>query len=84
MTTEEKLAIAVQALRDIANPLDKLQRECPANSRLDGKFAAMLCNDAEHLKREAKAALSVLDGETTAPPVVATSSLSGVMDGGGF
>ena len=77
MTPEEKLAIAVQALKDIANPLDKIQRTMKPGYKLDGQMTALLCNNADHLKKEAIEALRVLEGIELAPAQKG-------LDGGGF
>lgn len=39
MNTKQKLEIAVQALRDVVDPIGKIQREMPEGCRLDGAGA---------------------------------------------
>ena len=39
MDAKQKLEIAVQALRDVVDPIAKIQREMPKGHRLDGAGA---------------------------------------------
>jgi hypothetical protein len=58
LTTAEKLVIAVQALRDIANPIRRLRRLADEQGdKLDGGTAVRLSQDCTYLKGMAISAL---------------------------
>ena len=57
MTTEEKLKVAIQALKDIADPIGKMRRELPPGCQFNGMMAVQLATDANFLKQEARKAL---------------------------
>lgn len=57
MNDTEKLAIAVQALEDIVDPISKMRRELPYGYILDGYNCVKMSEDHNFLKQEAAAAL---------------------------
>jgi len=57
MTEKEQIEIAVQALKDIADPIGKFRRELEPGYQLNGMMAVQISQDHNHLKAEAKAAL---------------------------
>jgi hypothetical protein len=54
---EEQLEVAVQALKDIENPIAALRRRLEPGCRLDGVMACQLAGDANYLKVIASKAL---------------------------
>lgn len=56
----DKLETAVQALRDIIDPIGKMRREMPEGHTLSGSYAAMMAESAEHLRGIAREALRKL------------------------
>lgn len=58
-----KLETAVQALRDIVDPIGKMRRETPEGHRLDGAGAAALSASASHLQEIARQALEQIEGK---------------------
>lgn len=58
MTEKEQLAIAIQALRDIIDPIARMGRLAQKDgSKLDGHVAVMLKNDPNHGRELARQAL---------------------------
>jgi hypothetical protein len=56
----QKMNIAAQALRDIINPIGKIERELKEGEQINGGYAVMLSKDPEHLRKIAKEALDKL------------------------
>jgi hypothetical protein len=57
MDEHEKLSIAIQALKDIVDPISALRRDIKDDEVLNGCLAISLSNDQSHLKNIAKEAL---------------------------
>ena len=57
MSTEDKLRIAEQALRDIVDPINAMKRDTEDGYELNGKIAYELSNDPNYLKDVASKAL---------------------------
>jgi len=62
MTSNEKLAIAVQALQDVAYPITKMRRELEEGCQLNGLMAVTLSRDPEYLRTIATDALKKIEG----------------------
>ena len=56
----EKYEIAVQALRDIVDPIGAARRALKEDERLNGQYAYLMSNDANYLKSIAEKALNEL------------------------
>jgi len=56
-TEKEKLAITIQALKDVIQPIDKIKRELEDGYQIDGRMAVALANDPNHLREIATEAL---------------------------
>jgi hypothetical protein len=56
--TEKNMNIAIQALRDIAYPIDGLRRQLKVGEQLAGIAAVSLSNDSNYLKQIALKALA--------------------------
>ena len=61
MTTEEKLTYAIQALRDVVDPVGKFRREMPEGGRLDGPACVLLIGLPSTFIDIANQALKTLD-----------------------
>ena len=57
MTTEDKLKITEQALRDIVDPIGAMKRDFEEDYELTGEMAYELSNDPYYLKDVASNAL---------------------------
>ena len=57
MTDKEKLEIAIQYLRDIVDPTERLRRILPKGYKLNGIMSIRLSEDPEYLKGLGKDAL---------------------------
>jgi hypothetical protein len=57
MTNKQKLKIAIQALKDIHDPISRLKRNMEEGYVLDGFYAVQLSQNASFLKDIAKDAL---------------------------
>ena len=60
MNNDERLEIAIQALRDVIHPIGKIQREMPKGYRLDGAGAVDYLRDTNTYQNIARAALKKL------------------------
>lgn len=60
MTLQQKYKIAIQALRDVRNPVERFRRELPEGARLDGYMTYQLCSMSETYKNIASTALKKL------------------------
>lgn len=56
-TTKEKLQIAIQALKDIRNPIEMMKNNLTSHEQLNGYYAIKLSEDSNYLKSLAEKAL---------------------------
>ena len=63
LSPDEKLEIATQALEDICNPLDALQRTLKEGEKLNG-LAVQIIKDPYYLQSIAKKALEIITKRT--------------------
>lgn len=68
MTTEARLAIAIQGLRDVVNPLLKMRRECPPGHQLNGIVMNSMADQSWTYREIALNTLQAL-GEPAVEPV---------------
>jgi len=61
MTADERLAIAMQALRDIENPIAMLKRDVPPGHAFDGLWACRIAEFAGTYQDIARKALEKLE-----------------------
>lgn len=61
MTTEEKLKLAIEALKEIESPITAMRNRLKENERLDGGMAMHLSESANYLKGIATNALRKLN-----------------------
>lgn len=57
MSTKEKLALTVKALREIADPIGELKKRLKPGEKIDGGMAVALANSASNLRGIASGAL---------------------------
>ena len=55
--TDRKLNIAIQALKDIVDPISGIKRTLTLGEQLNGQMAILLSNDPNYLKEIARNAL---------------------------
>ena len=60
MSTDEKLAWAIQALEDVTDPVSKVRRELRPGYSLDGTGCVRMLDDPETYRRIAREALAKL------------------------
>lgn len=63
MKTNE-LDIAIEALQDIANPVEYLRKQLEPGYELNGQFAIMFAEKGDNLSRIAQAALDKIDNNS--------------------
>ena len=56
-----KLEIAIQALKDIEDPISALRRNLKPDEQLDGRMAVSLSEDSTYLKATARQALNEIE-----------------------
>ena len=61
MSTKKKLELAIQGLRDIANPIDRLRRNLKPDERLDGIMTVLLLKDPNYYKNIAEDVLKKME-----------------------
>ena len=60
MTNDEKLQIALQALKDIVDPISSFQRNLKEGETINGLMAVKLSEDHNYLKDIAQKALAAI------------------------
>ena len=73
----KQFEMAVQALRDIINPIGAVRRELKPGEKIEGCMAILLANDANHLKNIARQAINKIEEAAQAKDSTATAHNNG-------
>ena len=68
MTDKAKLKVAIQALKDMLDPIGKMRRELPEGYKLDGHFAVQYADSPQCYRAIAAEALQKIEATTGDKP----------------